>query len=127
MTACLTEPPSHIISLIVNQGKEEYMSYRISRSDLSDKEKKEAGRLEPETPSQLPLGRNNFIWMCVSAALIVIGFLLMLGCSSTTEAFNPDIFSVRRIVVGPTIAFIGFIALGVSIIITPRGKSEGDE
>ena len=58
--------------------------------------------------------------MGVSAVLIVTGFLLMLGGSSTPEAFNPDIFSVRRIVIGPTVAFIGFIALGVSLILRPR-------
>lgn len=103
------------------------MSYKISRPDLSDKAKKEAERLEPETQAQLPLSRNNFIWMGVSVALIVIGFLLMLGGSSTTEAFNPDIFSTRRIVVGPTVAFIGFIALGVSIIVKPKSKNAGEE
>ncbi len=60
--------------------------------------------------------------------LIVIGFLLMLGGASTEVRFNPDIFSARRIVVGPTIAFIGFIALGISIVLRPnRGKeSKGD-
>lgn len=99
------------------------MSNKISRSDLSEKAKKDAERLEPETAAQFPLGRNNFIWMGVSVALIIIGFLLMLGGSSTTEAFNPDIFSARRIIVGPTIAFIGFIALGISIIIRPKTKA----
>lgn len=75
--------------------------------------------LEKETPAEFPLVRKNFIWMGISAALIVLGFLLMLGPSSTEE-FNPDIFSVRRIVVGPTIAFIGFVAMGISIIRVPR-------
>ena len=42
----------------------------------------------------------------------------MLGGSSTDE-FNPDIFSVRRIVVGPTIAFIGFVSMAVAIILKP--------
>ncbi|MDY3858165.1 MAG: DUF3098 domain-containing protein [Muribaculaceae bacterium] len=85
-------------------------------------------RIEREDRSQFPLGRNNFIFMGVAVALIVIGFLLMLGGSSTTEAFNPDIFSTRRIVVGPTIAFIGFIAMGIAIIIKPgERKSATDE
>jgi hypothetical protein len=48
----------------------------------------------------------------------------MVGDSSTTEAFNPDIFSTRRIVVGPTIAFIGFVAMGVAIIYRPRKKND---
>ncbi len=60
--------------------------------------------------------------MACSALLIIIGFLLMLGGSSSGEEFNPDIFSTRRIIVGPTIAFIGFVAMGVSIIYRPKKK-----
>lgn len=78
-----------------------------------------AAGLEKETRTEFPLVKKNFVWMGISATLIVLGFLLMLGGSSTEE-FNPDIFSTRRIVVGPTIAFIGFVAMGVSIIIRPR-------
>ena len=72
--------------------------------------------------SQLPLAKINFVLMGVSVALIILGFLLMLGSESTTDAFNPDIFSTRRIIVGPTIAFIGFVAMGVSIIYRPRRR-----
>ncbi len=81
-------------------------------------------RIERESASQFPLGKRNFIFMGVSALLIVLGFLLMLGGSSTEAQFNPDIFSTRRIVVGPTIAFLGFIAMGVAIVLRPRVKKE---
>lgn len=79
-------------------------------------------RLEKETASQFPLGKNNFIMMAIAGALIVIGFLLMLGGSSTEEAFNPDIFSTRRVVVGPTISFLGFLFMGYAIIRRPSDK-----
>ncbi|MDE5626289.1 MAG: DUF3098 domain-containing protein, partial [Muribaculaceae bacterium] len=39
--------------------------------------------------------------------------------SSTEEAFNPDIFSARRVVVGPTISFLGFLFMGYAIIRRP--------
>lgn len=86
---------------------------------------KQENRIERENASQFPLGKRNFLLMGASALLIVLGFLLMLGGSSTEAQFNPDIFSTRRIVVGPTIAFIGFIALGFSIILRPGGKKAG--
>lgn len=68
----------------------------------------------------MPLEKNNFIAMAIAGALIVLGFVLMLGGSTTADEFNPDIFSTRRIVVGPFIAFIGFVALGAAIIIDPK-------
>lgn len=80
---------------------------------------------EPE--SNFPLTRINFILMAVAGAMIVIGFLLMLGGSTTTEAFNPDIFSTRRIIVGPGIAFLGFLAMGAAIVYRPKDATRKEE
>ncbi len=62
-----------------------------------------------------PLGKLNFWLMGAAGAMIILGFLLMLGAPSG-DTFNPDIFSTRRIVVGPTIAFIGYIFMGFGIM-----------
>lgn len=78
--------------------------------------------LVKETRDQFPLARRNFIFMAVAGLFIVIGFLLMLGPGTTTEQFNPDIFSTRRIVVGPTLAFLGFVFMGIAIILKPGKK-----
>ena len=56
--------------------------------------------------SNFPLTRINFVLMAICGAMILIGFLLMLGSSNQLDGFNADIFSTRRIVVGPTIAFL---------------------
>lgn len=90
----------------------------IQNSNKSAAEKPESG-LKLERASEFPLGRRNFRLMILSAILIVGGFLLMLGAGSDTD-FNPDIFSARRIVVGPTIAFIGFVCMAISIIVKPN-------
>lgn len=76
----------------------------------------------PEGSAQkmLPLEKKNFIAMAIAGAMIVIGFLLMLGGSSTADEFNPDIFSTRRIVVGPCIAFLGYVAMAIAIIVKFR-------
>lgn len=78
--------------------------------------------IERELPEQFPLTRVNFIMMIVAGVMIVLGFCLMLGGSTTTDAFNPDIFSTRRIVIGPTMAFLGFVAMGVAIVWRPKCK-----
>lgn len=76
--------------------------------------------IEHEDFDKLPLARNNFIIMAIAGAMIVIGFLLMLGGSSSAEGFNPDIFSTRRIVVGPAICFLGFVAMAVAVCLKPK-------
>lgn len=86
-----------------------------------DSEKKKEG-IEHESADQRPLTRTNFIAMAIAGAMIVLGFILMLGGSTTETEFNPDIFSTRRIVVGPAIAFLGFVAMAIAIIIKPRKK-----
>lgn len=79
-------------------------------------------QLETKKREDFPLTKTNFKLMGIAGAIIVIGFLLMLGGSSTEEAFNPDIYSTRRIIVGPTIAFLGFLFMGFGVIY--RKKSE---
>ena len=86
--------------------------FKMTESQENNKEKR-----------SMPLQRGNFIGMAIAGAMIVLGFLLMLGGSSTAEAFNPDIFSTRRIVVGPIIAFLGFVLMAVAIIIDPEKLS----
>lgn len=63
-----------------------------------------------------PFVRLNFIIMAVSAALIVLGFILIAGGATSDGSFNPDVFSTRRIVIGPTLSFIGFIGIGIAIM-----------
>ena len=61
------------------------------------------------------LPKLNIILIAVSFLIIIIGFALMAGASSG-EVYNPDIFSFRRITVGPMIALFGFVSMVVSII-----------
>lgn len=75
---------------------------------------------EQQQSRRMPLQKANFVAMAIAGAVIVAGFILMLGGSSSQEAFNPDIFSTRRIVVGPCMAFLGFVGMAAAIIIDPK-------
>ena len=68
------------------------------------------------------LPKINAIAIAVSVVIIIIGFALMVGALSGATEFNPDIFSTRRITVGPMIAFFGFILMIVAILYKPRKK-----
>ena len=59
----------------------------------------------------LAFGRVNFILLGISMALVIIGFILMSGDSSTAKAFNPEIFSAMRIKVAPILCLIGFLSM----------------
>jgi hypothetical protein len=92
--------------------------YNPRLADTANKPAADSG-LNKESQDEFPLSAHNFKWMGVAAAMIVLGFVLMLG-SGSTEEFNPDIFSARRVVVGPTIAFLGFVAMAIAIIIRKK-------
>lgn len=57
----------------------------------------------------------NYILIAVSVLLIIIGFALMAGSSTTTE-FNPDVFSFRRITLAPIVCMIGFFGMIIAIM-----------
>lgn len=76
---------------------------------------------------ELAMGKINFILIAASFALVVIGFLLMLGGNTTDESFNPDIFSTRRIAIGPTIAFLGFVCIVPAVLYRPKKKRDNTE
>lgn len=74
----------------------------------------------------LALGKRNFVLLAIGMAIIIIGFLLMTGPGSTETAFEPDIFSVRRIKVAPAVCFFGFIFMIYAILSNPKKKLEDE-
>ena len=62
----------------------------------------------------------NYILLAVSMAVVVIGFLLMIGPNSSDTAFEPDIFSARRIKVAPVVCFIGFVSMIYAVVRKPK-------
>ena len=67
------------------------------------------------------LPKLNLILIAVSFAIIVLGFALMTGAPSGEE-YNPDIFSVRRITVGPMISLFGFVCMLFAILFRAKKK-----
>jgi len=67
------------------------------------------------------LSKLNLILIAVSFIIIVIGFALMVGAPSG-ETYNPDIFSFRRITVGPMISLAGFVLMLFAILFRAKKK-----
>ena len=62
------------------------------------------------------LPKLNAILIAISLVVVVVGFALMVGEPSGVTEFNPDIFSVRSITVGPMISLFGFLTLIIAIL-----------
>ena len=62
----------------------------------------------------------NFILLAVGMIVVIIGFLLMTGPNSTETAFEPDIFSVRRIKVAPVVCLAGFVSMIYAVVRKPK-------
>ena len=69
--------------------------------------------------------KTNFLLLAVGMVIVIIGFLLMTGPSSTPTHFEPDIFSVRRIKVAPVVCLAGFVFMIYAVLRKPKaGKNE---
>ena len=62
----------------------------------------------------------NFIFLAIGMAIVIIGFLLMAGPSSSETAFEPDIFSVRRIKIAPAVCLFGFLSMIDAVLRKPK-------
>ena len=68
----------------------------------------------------LAFDKMNYILLAVGMAVVVLGFILMSGGSSSEAAYNPDIFSARRIKVAPVVCLLGFVSMIYAVIRKPK-------
>ena len=61
------------------------------------------------------LPKLNLILIAVSFVIIILGFFLMVG-EPSGEVYNVDIFSFRRITLGPMISLFGFASMLFAIL-----------
>lgn len=75
------------------------------------------GKQTAEAPKEntFYFGKQNFKWMLIGFACIVLGFLLMMGPDANTvdgkfdpNLWNDGIFSIRRIRIAPMFVVVGF-------------------
>lgn len=74
-----------------------------------------------EDDKRFMLAKINLILIAIGFLIIIVGFVLMTGSTNVKE-FNPDIFSFRRITVGPMISLAGFVFIIFSLLYKPKIK-----
>lgn len=67
-------------------------------------------------------GKENFKWMLIGVAVLILGFVLMAGGGSDDpNVFNADeVYSTRRITIAPIIILIGLIIEIYAIFRQPK-------
>lgn len=78
---------------------------------------------EEEDKSKAPrrLARKNLCLIAIGLLVVVIGFILVaVGPVSGLHNYEPDIFSARRIAVGPMIVFAGYLFIMFGIWYKPK-------
>lgn len=70
----------------------------------------------------MAFGKVNYMMLAIGMAVVIIGFLLMGGGGSTEQAYDPDIFSVRRIKVAPVVCLLGFVSMIFAVVYKPKDK-----
>ena len=70
--------------------------------------------------TNLAFDKMNYILLAVGMAVVVLGFILMSGGSSSEAAYDPDIFSARRIKVAPVVCLLGFVSMIYAVIRKPK-------
>ena len=74
-----------------------------------NKEEKNKQSTENEGMKQMPFGRDNYLWVIIGLAFLLVGFLLMIGGGSDDpDVFNEAIFNFRRLTLAPILVLIGF-------------------
>ena len=79
-----------------------------------------------ETENQIfALGKENYKLLLIGFAIIVVGFILMVGGKSDDPSvFNPEIFSFRRITLAPMVVLFGFLFEIYAIMKKPKSDKE---
>jgi hypothetical protein len=82
--------------------------------------------MKNETKPDFPLTKENYKFLIIGFAIIIIGFLLMIGGgSSDPNVFNEkELFSFRRITLAPLVILFGFAFEIWAIMKKPDTKSE---
>ncbi|MDF2450455.1 MAG: hypothetical protein K0R26_2959 [Bacteroidota bacterium] len=66
-------------------------------------------------------GKQNYQILIAGIALIILGYLLMIGGGSDDpNVFNPAIFDTQRITIAPMVCLLGFITVIVAIMWRPK-------
>ena len=84
--------------------------------------KNQTSAADPEKEKKFALGPENYKLMLIGFAVIVLGFILMVGGGSDdpVHVFDESMFSFRRITLAPILVLAGFAFEVYAIMKRPK-------
>ena len=74
------------------------------------------------------LGKENYYLLIIGFAIIIFGFMLMVGGGSDDpNVFSEEIFSTRRITIAPIVVLFGFVFEIWAIMKKPKENIQVEE
>jgi hypothetical protein len=94
----------------------------MEKKKVAVKEKQPAAKaVEAESRAGFAFGKENYRLLLIGLALIVLGFLLMIGGGSKDpNVFSQDIFNFRRLTLAPILILAGYVVEIFAIMKKPR-------
>lgn len=76
---------------------------------------------ENQKKFELALDKENYILLAIAFAIVIIGFLLMIGGGSDDpNVFSEAIYGFQRITLAPIVVLFGFVFAIYAIMKKPR-------
>lgn len=71
--------------------------------------KKDPKQADNQEQKKMPFNRDNYKWVLIGLAVLLIGFILMIGGGSDNpDVFNEGMFNFRRLTLAPILILAGF-------------------
>jgi len=78
-----------------------------------------------DTQKHFAFTKENYKLLLIGLALIIIGFVLMIGGKAESpDKFNPEVFSFRRITLAPIVVLAGFVVDIYAIMKKPKEEKD---
>ena len=89
------------------------------------KKSEQGKKIEAEQKFAMALDKENYILLAISFAIVIIGFILMIGGQSDDpQVFNDAVYSFRRVTLAPMVVLFGFLFAIYAIMKKPKVDKE---
>lgn len=98
----------------------------VQKKKISTTNTKTIGKTPLSKPKfDFAFEKINYIWMLIGVALLILGYILLVGGGSKNpDEFNYSLFDARRLVIAPILMVLGIGVEIYAILLKPKKEEE---